>query len=495
MAMYNSNQVLRWRRMGVIRLLLAVPFLIAWADGSGASEVVHLRVGSHPGFTRIVFELDTPAGYRIERASPEPGVSELVVSIDAMSIPRKLQPSKSLIGLVQILPEDGRSVARIQLKREGLSLKEMILANPPRIVLDVISPDAPKEKKKARPSPAVAKLPPKSKPPPVAPTPAPKPAPIVVAKTKAAEPAAPPPRPAATPDEPSEGGIPSMGMEAVETPTKLPGDVTAKSKPADKAAVPTPPTRPERLSAARAERWAKGKKVAKKLPSAPIEGESSFGIATIGMILAGFGVLAVGVLFVLRRRGGADEDVEEIGTDVPDTGMMPDDNPFAGLTSENESQPAFALGDEPAAPAEVDTSEIEIGGMEDDVVDPADVKEDEPVDEPVLKGASMQLEGEETVVQGVQTPPIMGTTGIGTDAGAGDEVMRMVREFERRIASLETRLDEVVDARERLERQVAAQTEELRVQRAAIARTQRAVRNLSRPDEEGPTEPALRDPN
>jgi hypothetical protein len=52
----------------------------------------------------------------------------------------------------------------------------------------------------------------------------------------------------------------------------------------------------------------------------------------------------------------------------------------------------------------------------------------------------------------------------------------------------------VVDARERLERQVAAQTEELRVQRAAIARTQRAVRNMNRPDEEGPTEPALRDP-
>jgi septal ring factor EnvC (AmiA/AmiB activator) len=72
--------------------------------------------------------------------------------------------------------------------------------------------------------------------------------------------------------------------------------------------------------------------------------------------------------------------------------------------------------------------------------------------------------------------------------------MRLVRELERRVASLETRLDEVVDSRERLERQVAAQTEELRVQRAAIARTQRAVRNLSRPDEENITEPALRNP-
>jgi hypothetical protein len=35
-----------------------------------------------------------------------------------------------------------------------------------------------------------------------------------------------------------------------------------------------------------------------------------------------------------------------------------------------------------------------------------------------------------------------------------------------------------------MERQMAAQNEELRVQRAAIARTQRAVRNISRPEEE-----------
>ncbi|MEE8580152.1 MAG: hypothetical protein V3T33_01070, partial [Myxococcota bacterium] len=63
-----------------------------------------------------------------------------------------------------------------------------------------------------------------------------------------------------------------------------------------------------------------------------------------------------------------------------------------------------------------------------------------------------------------------------------------------RIAAMENQLTEVGDSRERLERQAAAQTEELRVQRAAIARTQRAVRNLSRPEEDGPTEPALREP-
>ncbi len=63
-------------------------------------------------------------------------------------------------------------------------------------------------------------------------------------------------------------------------------------------------------------------------------------------------------------------------------------------------------------------------------------------------------------------------------------------ETERRIAHLERRIEELVDARERLERQVAAQTEELRVQRAAIARTQRVLRTVApRTDDEPSSEP------
>ena len=94
------------------------------------------------------------------------------------------------------------------------------------------------------------------------------------------------------------------------------------------------------------------------------------------------------------------------------------------------------------------------------------------------------------------TPTPAGDTSGGTPlSSAGDsEVLRLVREMERRINHLETRCDELVDARERLERQVAAQTEELRVQRAAIARTQRALRSMTRGDEEA-SEPAPRDPS
>jgi predicted nucleic acid-binding Zn-ribbon protein len=71
----------------------------------------------------------------------------------------------------------------------------------------------------------------------------------------------------------------------------------------------------------------------------------------------------------------------------------------------------------------------------------------------------------------------------------------LMQELERRMAQLESRLDEANEARERLERQVTAQSEELRVQRAAIARTQRALRGMTRVGEEQATEPALRDPS
>ncbi|MEE9608122.1 MAG: hypothetical protein V3U03_10340 [Myxococcota bacterium] len=77
-------------------------------------------------------------------------------------------------------------------------------------------------------------------------------------------------------------------------------------------------------------------------------------------------------------------------------------------------------------------------------------------------------------------------------AGGGDAA-RLGQDLERRLSQLETRLTEEAEAREKLERQVAAQSEELRVQRAAIARTQRALRGLTRSEEEA-TEPALREP-
>jgi hypothetical protein len=86
-----------------------------------------------------------------------------------------------------------------------------------------------------------------------------------------------------------------------------------------------------------------------------------------------------------------------------------------------------------------------------------------------------------------------GASPVAAAPGADSDVLRVVHELERRMGQLEAKLEESNEARDRLERQVAAQSEELRVQRAAIARTQRALRTMSRGDDDKATEPALRE--
>jgi hypothetical protein len=88
--------------------------------------------------------------------------------------------------------------------------------------------------------------------------------------------------------------------------------------------------------------------------------------------------------------------------------------------------------------------------------------------------------------------PVASAFGTAPAAPAASfDVGSRVSDLERRIALLERKLEDAADVRERLERQVVAQTEELRVQRAAIARTQRVLRTLARPDDL-PIEPAPR---
>ena len=128
----------RWPTMAVgLLLLLAAP---AWS-----AQVVDVRIGHHPSFTRVVFELDSPAGYRVERHAPIPGIGELVITLEASSPAAKnLDPrDKSLVESVEVVAEGTRSVVHIRLARDGLKLKEMILANPPRIVLDVLGEKPP----------------------------------------------------------------------------------------------------------------------------------------------------------------------------------------------------------------------------------------------------------------------------------------------------------------------------------------------------------------
>ena len=493
------------RRSG--RALAVLTAIASFLGGSAtASEVVDLRIGAHPDFTRIVFELDRPTGYRIERAQGVDGGPELVVSLDADSIPRKVQSQKSLIGLIRITPEGQGSVAHISLNREGLKLKEMILANPPRIVLDVLgsntaavasppavvakprAPKPPKTSTVTRPKVAAAKKlnPPqrassvesgfarKAIPAPlkassgsVAPAGTAKASPVV-SSTKIVD--------AVIIEEPSEGGLPGMGAS-------MRGDLEEASE----GGLTT------RSAAERLARFDDGR-VSPLGP--PVEEEDGIGTGMAAFLVALVILVAAGVVY-LRRRGQI--ETAETGSDDSQS-PGPSANPFSEVTEtealgeqvsvSESSTPLGAAGfgdEEPASSARsFDMSDPDPDYEDDD-------KPVEPVDEPLIgyslgqslaeSGSALpgeSLSQEVAIAEGLTSAPSAGVA--------------MSPDFEARVADLEARLEESRDARERLERQVAAQTEELRVQRAAIARTQRAVRNLNRNGEEAPTEPALRDP-
>ena len=482
-----------------------------------AAEIVEVRIGRHAEFTRVVFELDRAAGYRIERSDPKSDVAELVISFEASSIPRRLKSSKSLIEQVEVEPSGPRSIARIRLSKDGLKLKEMILASPPRIVLDVLSD------KKAAPSIAKTAVKPKAKPVPapkeeavpsfdeptfdeivaensVEPEPAPvvAPKPVVVEQVVVVEPEpvvvaavepAPSPSPAPMPTPSTE--VAAFDEPSTSTPIEEPGtgesdqpevlaDQVADSRANAAAQVEpvSPPTRTPRPM------------VVKSKPS------TDEGGGWMTWALAGIGVIALllgGALVARRRKGDGEVDFADEGeSDSGDADTIQaenDENPFGNLSGDDQQMTLGKTEASTATPFGTDSGDTTIVSLTDE----------EKESESVVFGDSEENSMDEMEV--ISRDQVNESLGGMPSAAAGipEEFQQMMREMNRRVESLEGRIDELVDARDRLERQVAAQTEELRVQRAAIARTQRAVRNLARPeDEDGdqePTEPALRDPN
>ncbi len=519
--------------------------LLAGTSQAWAAEVVEVRVGRHPDFTRIVFELDRAAGYRIERSDPSAKNSELIVSLEAASIPRRIQSSKSFIEQVVVEPNGARSVARIRLARGGLKLKEMILASPPRIVLDVIS-----EQDVATRASATRTVAATTAKPTISPSTSPTPS---VAKTEA--PAATPTLAANATARPGAAAKPSMPT-SMPTSTPTPGTrllaTTAKSDPAtSKTTTPsttpsslpsnlpsTPPSTPPPSAAPPSDslaakpgsdtggvpgEWNDGGAsggadgsdagALAGTPGGSADGESGASTAAAdepskarpmmvksssddeggGLMtwaLAGIGlavVAFVGLAVARRRRASSDLDGDG---DEPAASPFGDEEQDAMRSSSESSNPFAALSGAgslaaPAAAANTLTPPRALD-MKQDKKPESSLFDD--TEEKTME--SMEVISRSQVNESLGGPPMMG--------GASDELQQMFREMQRRVAALESRIDELVDARDRLERQVAAQTEELRVQRAAIARTQRAVRNLARPEDaadDEPTEPALRDPN
>jgi hypothetical protein len=502
----DPRSVRATRMLGAVAICGFVSALLVASPAWSAGTLKDVRVGKHPAFTRIVFELDRPAGYQIERNEPAPGIAEIVVKLEASGTAGKVDVPKSLIEAVRVQSDGRRTVAHIRLSRDGLRHKEMTLREPARIVIDIIDDQARAAvKPKAEPKPTVVPKPataPKSEPEPKTAAraePAPKPEPKPVAKPKPVvkpeprtaakpapvtrvvpEPKLPEPKAASLQDD--ESAVTGADDEAADTPSLARLDASADG--------PSDGTAPSGETEALVKVEPSG-----ALPLS-VPGDSSSDLFTLrnaALALGGIVLLAAGSFVIARRRREGDEYDEY---DDDDYG---DDNPFAGLegAGASSSEGMEAAVGETVGNATEEQADLFAGTPA--TAEPADAGPGTiaPAGSSTAKrgteGSDMSMDG--TMDFGAD-PGAATTLAAGSGAGTDLEgVMRMVRELATRVGDLETRLEDAVDAKERLERQVAAQTEELRVQRAAIARTQRAVRNLSQSVEETPTEPAPRVPS
>jgi hypothetical protein len=294
------------------------------------------------------------------------------------------------------------------------------------------------------------------------------PKPLDAPKAPAPEVAPKAPAPTAAPKAPPAAEVPKRAAppERPKTP--------AQAEPPKPTARPFPPrAEPEKAAA-------KKPSAASTPEPAPATG-GGVDWLTRGGVAAAVLVVLLAVVLVLRRRA--------LPNDLAVTALVEDERDKGAILDGG-----FAMGEEAApVPQEPIASDTPIP------VEESLPSAPEPVAGPGLFDDEPEKEDE---TMDIETPgmPMERTeselpTQIGAGAAGDGDVARLVRELERRVAQLETRLDESVDARERLERQVAAQSEELRVQRAAIARTQRALRSLNRGEEEQATEPALRKPS
>lgn len=481
-------------RHTVLTSAAALALLLLGAGTARAAEVSEVRVGTHDKkHTRIVVELDAAAGYRL--SAPQPGAApELVLTLDASSEAREVPSKSPLVRKVQVEPSGSGSIVRVQLATADVAVKEMLLANPPRLVFDLAA-RGPLPKPGAEEVAAQAEVPSAAEPPqsasaepvvvappaaPVLPKEEPKAVPPVVAKAEIAPP-------------PVEQPMPSAPKAQEPTPLDIP-----PPPPAPIAAAPKPAPAPMPAAAP--------KPNVAKTTSAPAAAKSDGGIFDLlsnPIVLAGVaGVVLLGFFLAMRRRR-SDEDEDPLYTvmSADDASATASDvvgdrqpvlsvSPAWNADAFEASEPALrdgprqlALGQVPVVQVEAPSEYEPVAGAESfstpDESDADSIFASEPQPEPAA--APAYVPNHEPVAV-----PVM--------AAAPVAPVPVSAEMERRFADFERRLEQLTEARERLERQVAAQTEELRVQRAAIARTQRVVRSIAK-TEDVATEPVPRAPS
>jgi hypothetical protein len=414
---------------------------------------------------------------------------ELVVDLAADSLRRVVTSRSDLVETVRIEPGEHGSVARIHL-RGAVEVSDTLLLDPPRIVLDL-----------RRPAPRLAvaeEAPPATEPEPRAapaaePAPAPEtagtePSPVAegelspIGVAEGAEPeeaaatavAEPPAEPTASSETAAEA--PAHEPVLDERAQELAGGETP---PAEASPAPTPGAL-QRPRTARALEPGQATSPAAPSPGAPgarpevaSPGGSGVELFRDPRVLAvGAVVLLLLVFLGLRRRRRSARP--------PLADFPPYEEPL----------------ETPEEPEVVARSEEDLGGLAVPRAEELGGEVQPPASRPPLYEPGFDLEpgddDETRFAAGVpQVGPESHPGGLAAGARAGSD-LRM-EELERRLAHLEKRLEEMAEVKDRLDRQLATQNEELRVQRAAIARTQRVLRNLSQ-NPDSATEPALKGP-
>jgi hypothetical protein len=431
------------------------------ASASFASNLKDVRVGPHGDYTRVVLETDSKASYSLNQTA---GV--VTIELQASATPKAVTAKSEQLSWVRVEPAGASSIVRIELKGPA-RVKQMVLTAPHRIVLDVFA-DA-----SAAPSPPsepVAKA---------APVPAPVPAPAkepAEASTTAADEEALLQREADAMLGPAPGAASSATPSEDVATTDAEGQAGASAGD-EMAALEGASGDPDQATALPAE------PEPQRTPIRVVEHQKSIvDWLTEWPVLAGLAVMMLGLFVILRRRRPApsaakakEEERSAASLFAPEPAER-NAAPESDARGAEPSSAVFASGDGPAPGAGETTGDSAESPFD---FEPPDTEPEKPEPAPA-KGAMLSTIGSVTSTSAFETQAPTSTGGLS------------LPELERRLALLEQRLEEVIDAKDRLERQVSAQTEELRVQRAAIARTQRVLRTVVRPEDEQPSEPVLK---
>lgn len=484
--------------------LVAAVLLMAPVAGTAAT-LSQVRIGTHEDHTRIVLELDEAASYRL--TPPAEGSARLQIQLDAESAARHVASRSPFVKAVRVTPSARGSTVSVELSQAGIGVSEMILADPPRIVLD-LAPMAPPSVAQTTPEPAPAPAPPAA--PPAAPAAAPAAAPETEA---AASPSLSDPVPSdiaetlpPLPAEPEAAADPepTPAARAEEPAAAAPTTAAKDEREGSMAAAPAPtaPKAADKPLRAPAPPKAPPAEVIVRKPAAPAAGSpasapaatdttwvdrllSPVGYAAIGMVL-----LVLVVLAVRRRRHDEDDDPLYSVMSADDAGADRHDEQAPGVEWEQRDAATEAFEDPnlAAAPSFFDDEPVERDGAQQLSLAHGARATDES-DE----SGEAQSAADSFLRETASTPLAVSDEPATSFEPQPGDATQLAAELGDRVQELERRLEQLSDARERLERQVAAQTEELRVQRAAIARTQRVVRSITK-GEELATEPVPKAP-